>query len=97
MAITASARHKCRNKTISFADKAAVLLYADRSAPVPGVAGEAWISDADLAAEIKRLKVQPPQNGSFTAYHVTDVGADSAVPLTSCGCTTPSHRAYGAE
>lgn len=56
-------------------------LYADSTAPAPGVAAEAQISDADLAAEIKRLEVKPPQNGSFTAYHVTDVGADSAVPL----------------
>ena len=50
-------------------------LYADSTAPAPGVTAEAQISDADLAAEIKRLDVKPPQNGSFTAYHATDVGA----------------------
>ena len=39
-------------------------LYADSTAPAPGVTAEAQISDADLAAEIKRLGVKPPQNGA---------------------------------
>ena len=57
-------------------------VFADQPAPLPGAApAEEWASNADLAGEVARLQVKPPQNSSFDAYHVKDVGVQAVVPV----------------
>ena len=53
-------------------------VFADQPAPLPGAApAEEWASNADLAGEVTRLQVKPPQNSSFAAYHVKDQGVQA--------------------
>jgi len=55
---------------------------ADQPAPLPGAApAEEWASNPDLAGEVTRLQVKPPQNSSFAAYHVKDQGVQAVVPV----------------
>ena len=72
-------------KSVLFSLLAAVVagaVFADQPAPLPGAApAEEWASNADLAGEVARLQVKPPQNSSFDAYHVKDVGVQAVVPV----------------
>ena len=72
-------------KSVLFSLLAAAVVgavFADQPAPLPGAApAEEWASNEDLAGEITRLQVKPPQNSSFAAYHVKDQGVQAVVPV----------------
>ena len=72
-------------KSVLFSLLAAVVagaVFADQPAPLPGtVPTEEWASNEDLAGEVARLQVKPPQNSSFAAYHVKDQGVQAVVPV----------------
>ena len=57
-------------------------VFADHPAPAPGVdTSETQVSNEQLADEISRIGAKPPQNSSFDAYHVKDVGVQAVVPV----------------